>query len=139
MKKFLPFIIGLSVIASGLTPLANVSAGITDDCAEPSDSGCIIRTSTIYYHTTVVLAGQFTNEVTGETDNMAKQSSEIDANYDETDVETIINEYTDEFNSWADSKKATKKVVSSGISDYWFEAHDEITQNSDNIITINTV
>ena len=129
--------------------VVNTSANVTTTSNEPQ----IIRNTTTNYHTRVM----GTLNITG-TDTYSKNYNSgedyIDGNYTDVNVEAIINSYKDDMSSIADSYNRATYSVSGGINDYYYEAHDEITQsascptNLDNVnyndypdctITINTV
>lgn len=127
MKKKI-FVILLAVTFS-LLPVTNVKAGITDGDGD----GQIVRKTTTKYHTVVKIEGTLTNENTGEKLSFNKTSDETDGNTTDAAVAAIISSYKNQFKTWANENGATSiSDGEEGIDDYYFEAHDEITQNNNN-------
>ena len=107
-------------------PLSIVNAGVTDTEGDSK----IIRKTTTNYFTTVEIKGTLYNEYTGEEFSFNKTSDEITGNVEDESIQAIITSYKDEFNSWANESGATKiDKPDEGISNYYYDAHDEITQS----------
>ena len=107
-----------------------VNAGVTD-----SD---IIRKTTTYYHTTIKVNGTLKNVKTSNIQNFTKTSEEINGNYTDEAVVNIINSLKEEYNNWAfGNGAAIISIEKEGVTDYYYDVHDEITQegvNSENNI-----
>lgn len=134
MKKGLLRIMAFVLMIAMFIPF-NVNAGVSDDSN-------IIRKTTTYYHTTVRLEGKFTNEYTGDEETFTRESEETDGNFSDEVVAAIIDGYKEEFNTWAESKGAdTKEVKEEGITNYYYDVHDEITQEQigGNIIQVGDI
>ena len=143
-KKFSVFFMVVAITIFNFMPIMCVNAEDTDSQ--------IIRTTTTNYHTRVI----GTLNITG-TDTYSKNydsgETYIDGNYTDVNVEAIINSYKDDMSSIADSYNRATYSISGGINDYYYDAHDEITQSGtcptdldgalsaypDCTITINTV
>lgn len=118
LLKLMAFILMISIFI----PLNVIAEG---------DESQIIRKTTTNYFTTVRLEGTFTNEYTGETENYNMESEETAGNITDEVVAGIISNYKQTFNTWAESKQAdTKEVKEEGITNYYYEVHDEITQEN---------
>ena len=133
MKKNLLKILALLLMFILFIPHSVVAEG---------DESQIIRKTTTNYFTTIRLEGTFTNEYNGVTENYNMESQEITGNFSDAAVLEIINDYKENFNDWADSKQAdTKEVKDEGITEYYYNVHDEITQenNSGDVIQIGDI
>ena len=118
-KKILKLMV--SILAIAIFIPIGVSAGVTDSQ--------IIRKTTTNYFTTVKLKGSFYNEWTGETLEFNREAQETAGNVEVEAVANIINGFKEEFNTWAESNGATKKETKSEqVENYYYDAHDEITQ-----------
>ena len=128
-KKMIAFLV-IMVMMIAINPLRVVNAAITD----PEDlESNILRKTTTNYHTTVKLEGTLYNEITDKTLTLNKTSEETDGNIDDEAVASIIASFKNEFNTWANENKATKvDNPNEEVSDYYYDAHDEITQTSEN-------
>ncbi len=127
VKKVLAIFIALCMIVSFIP---NVSkAGVTDQ--ESDETGQIIRKTTTNYFTTVILKGTYENPETGEIEEYNISSEEIAGNYTDEDVVAKIESMKGEFQNWAEEKKAPVIEISEGgITEYYYDAHDEITQSN---------
>lgn len=125
------FSIVLAVITA-VTLLYGVNAGVTDSN--------ISRKTTTNYFTTVKLHGELYNEFTDETLEYNSQSEELAGNVGDDNITAVITEAVNGFNTWANEWGATTiGEPNGGISDYYYDAHDEITQSIGNNTTSNTI
>ena len=124
MKKVISFIIVLLVMA---IPLVSINAGVTDNSN-------IVRKTTTNYFTTVSFKGEVTLK-DGSKETFDKQSSEITGNYSDKAVTNEVSKLKSEFIKWAKDKGAIVfSAGKEGVTDYYYDAHDEITQSSDVVI-----
>lgn len=141
-KKF----ILLFLMAFMFIPFVNVNAEITD----VDDDANITRITTTYYHTIVEGNLSITGTDTYSKDyKMADKNSEgkynqsdyIEGNYDDPVVQNVINNYKNDMNAIAASYHTTISTSAEGITNYYYDVHDEITQSNtgDKQITINTI
>ena len=125
MKKkiFLLFLMAFSFI-----PFAKVSAGITDSN--------VVRKTTTNYHTIVDGNLSITGTDTyskdykmGEKDDQGKyaRADHIDGNYDDPVIQNVVSNYKNDMNAIAASYHTTISTSAEGIVDYYYDAHDEIT------------
>lgn len=129
-KKILSLFMVLAITLFNYIPSMSVNAVISD---QDDPERQIIRKTTSNYYTTVKLEGTLYNEITGETLTFNKTSEETTGNVDDEAVASIITSYKNEFNTWANEKGSTKiDAADEGIADYYYEAHDEITQDNGN-------
>lgn len=125
-NKVIIALIILCIIVS-VVPSYTVKAGVTDN-----NTGNIIRKTTTNYYTTIEFKGKVTDEKTGKVENFEKKSEELIGNYDSELVLTNIESLKTEFRNWATEKKASIINYSDGeVTDYYYDAHDEITQSKD--------
>lgn len=120
--KMLAFIIILVMVIS-IMPLNFVNAGVTDE----NSDGKIIRKTTTIYHTKV----QGTLNIAGDntyTKNYSSGDDYLDGNYNDTEIATIISNYKQDMQTTAANYGATINSISAGITDYYYDVHDEITQ-----------
>lgn len=126
--------------------VVNTSANVTTTSSEPH----IIRQTTTIYHTRVVGALNITGTDT-YSKNYNSGENYTDGNYTDSNIATIINGYKEDMNT-VSGTYFTTPTFDEGLSDYYFEAHDEITQSGtcptnmndinnypDCTITINTI
>ena len=123
----------------GVTTVTGIDEPINYLTAVFKDESQIIRTTTTHYHTKV----QGTLTLTG-TDSFTKNYSSgdnyIDGNTTDTDVASIISNYKNDMNTIAGNYHPYPWTISEGITSYYYEAHDEITQdNQTSQISINTI
>ena len=130
MKKLIVFILTMFV----LIPM--VSAGVTD-----TGSDQIKRETKTNYFTKISFKGEVTDTKTGTKETFTKESSEITGNYSDTSVKNEVNKLKKEFIKWAKEKGAISfSAGENGVTDYYYDAHDEITQsNETSNINITTV
>lgn len=130
MKKLIVFILTMFV----LIPM--VSAGVTD-----TGSDQIKRETKTNYFTKISFKGEVTDTKTGTKETFTKESSEITGNYSDTSVKNEVNKLKNEFIKWAKEKGAISfSADENGVTDYYYDAHDEITQsNETSNINITTV
>ena len=91
------------------------------------ESEDVIRTTTTNYHTRVT--GKLS--ITGDdsyTKNYNSGETYLDGNYNDENIATIISSYKNDMNSIASKYKTTINSFDEGVTDYYYEAHDEITQ-----------
>lgn len=120
-RKMLVFIIIL-VMLIAIMPLNFVNAGVTDG----NSDGQIIRKTTTKYHTKV----QGTLNINGDTTyskNYSSGDNYIDGNYYDDAIATIISEYRNDMNAISANYNAAL-AIDEGVSEYWYDVHDEITQ-----------
>ena len=125
-RKMIAFLIIL-VMMIAIMPLNIVNAEETD--TNDSDSQIIRKTTTIY-HTKV----QGTLNITGDntyTKNYSSGDDYLDGNYSDAEIATIINNYKNDMNTVASNYNATV-TFDEDVSEYYYEAHDEITQEGNN-------
>lgn len=123
----------------GVTTVTGINEPINYLTAVYKEDQEIIRVTSTVYHTKVI----GTLNLTG-TDTYSKNYSSgdnyIDGNTTDSNIASIISGYRDDMNTIANSYHAYPWSVSEGITDYYYETHDEITQNMNNgQVTINTV
>lgn len=116
-----------------------INAGVTD-----SDdlNNKVERKTTTNYFTTVKLEGTFYNETTNETLTFNKVAEEIEGNVEDGPITEIVDNFKDEFNTWANQNGATRiDDANEEISDYYYDAHDEITQenNGSDVILVGDI
>ena len=139
-KKFGVVFMIVAITLFNFMPTMTVNAGVTD----PTDSSQIIRITTTNYYTRVV--GNL--NITG-TDTYSKDYNSgedyIAGNYTDSNIATIINGYKEDMNTVAETYLTTP-TFDEGVTEYYYEAHDEITQpgscqtDPENCtITINTI
>ena len=92
----------------------------------------IIRKTTTNYHTKV----EGTLTITGDntyTKNYSSGEDYLDGNYNDAEIATIISGYKQDIQSIVESYNAMSSfTISEGVTDYYYEAHDEITQERNN-------
>ena len=135
MKKYIRIFILLLAIS---IMIPGVSAAIT---GSGNGNEEIKRETKTNYFTTISFKGVVTNSKTGAKEEFSKESSEITGNYSDTKVKNEINKLKSEFIAWAKEKGAINySAGKSEVKDYYYDAHDEITQSHDDeSITILTV
>lgn len=62
------------------------------------------------------------------TKNYNSGETYLDGNYNDENIATIISSYKNDMNSIASNYKTTINSFDEGVTDYYYEAHDEITQ-----------
>ena len=132
MKKTSKIIALLIILAMAVTimPINSAMAGITDNDTNDGNFN-IIRKTTTNYFTTIKLEGGIDNQITGETLNFNKVSEEIAGNTTDENVAQVIQNFKNDFSAWATETNAINVTFSQeGITDYYYEAHDEITQSN---------
>lgn len=132
MKKILIIIIALCIAIPGVSATVTGSGNGNEE---------IKRETKTNYFTTISFKGVVTNSKTGAKEEFSKESSEITGNYSDTKVKNDINKLKSEFINWAKEKGAISfSAGKSEVKDYYYDAHDEITQSHDDeSITILTV
>lgn len=125
-RKMIALLI-IMVMMLAMLPLNMVIAGVTDTV-----DGKIIRKTTTNYFTTVKIEGTLNNEKTGEAENFTKSSDELSGNISDENVIAMIESLKNDFNTWAQDKGVETKNInfsSESIEDYYYDAHDEITES----------
>ena len=125
-RKMIAFLIIL-VMMIAIMPLNIVNAEEAD--TNDSDSQIIRKTTTIY-HTKV----QGTLNITGDntyTKNYSSGDDYLDGNYSDAEIATIINNYKNDMNIVASNYNATV-TFDEGVTEYYYDVHDEITQEGNN-------
>lgn len=126
VSKTIALFISICMILAFMPSIVN--AVVTDTDSEDSK---IIRKTTTNYFTTIVFNGTLVNEENGVTVSFSKTSSEIAGNIDSEAVLAEVKSIGDEFTTWAEGKGATSVTIpDGGITDYYYDAHDEITQEN---------
>ena len=129
LKKIIAIFIVLGLIVSFIPVISN--AAITDQ--EESGTGQINRVTTTNYFTTIQLKGTFENSKTGEVEEFNLTSEEIAGNYTDEEVVAKIEQMKGEFQDWAIEQGATViEFTDEQVADYYYDAHDEITQENSN-------
>ena len=123
--------IALGVLLSGAVLAAPVFAGVTDTGDGSSE---IIRKTTTNYFTTVKANASVEFKTGDPTQYWSRQSGEMAGNYSDSNVQAVISKYRNAIYSWIESKRGNEsgiksETISEGVSDYYYDAHDEITQS----------
>lgn len=101
----------------------------------------ITRKTTTVYHTKV----QGTLNINGDntyTKNYISGDEYLDGNYSDAEIATIISNYKQDMQTTAANYSATINNISQGITDYYYDVHDEITQTGvggSNVILVGDV
>ena len=117
------------LVTAGMFAAASITAfaGVTD-----AGDGQTIRKTTTNYYTTVKLYGTLEDEETGVTKYLSKHSDEMSGNISDENVAAVIENYRSDFLKWAEEQGGTDISISEEISDYYYDAHDEITNTRPN-------
>lgn len=114
-------------------PFNKVNADVTNDQQ-------INRKTTTNYFTTVVINGMYTNKSGQTFEFTPKTSEEIEGNITDKAVVDVIKAYQDEFKTWATEKGAKSiQFPNEEITDYFYNAHDEITQSNGDKTSTDTI
>ena len=133
-KRLLAFV--CVILSLKMLPIA-AFAGVTD-----TGNGNIIRTTTTNYFTTIIGEATATNSATGETVNFVGSiSGEIEGNTSDAAVSGAVSACKSAITAWAQSLGTVENIAfSEGISDMYYEVHDEIVNaKNDNAIIIGDV
>lgn len=103
-----------------------------------SETSNITRKTTTIYHTKVVGSLSITGDKTYSKD-YSSGDDYLDGNYNDEAVATIIDGYRNDMNLISTNYTATLSIEE-GVTDYYYEAHDEITtENVSNTIYVGDV
>ena len=123
----------------GVTTVTGIDETINYLTAVFKEDQEIVRSTTTIYHTKVIGSLSLTGTDT-YSKNYSSGDNFIDGNTTDNNIASIISGYRDDMNTIANNYHAYPWTVSEGIVDYYFEAHDEISQNMNNgQVTINTI
>ncbi|MBQ7503239.1 hypothetical protein IJT93_11135 [bacterium] len=133
--------IALGVLLSGAVLAAPAFAGVTDT---GDGSNQIIRKTTTNYFTTVKANASVSFRTGDPTQYWSANSGEMVGNYTDSNVQAVISSYRNSIISWIESKRSSESGIKSlsvtgGVTDYYYDAHDEITQSHNGVDGSNDV